>query len=728
MWLDRRTVTTGTTKSFEAPPSVDRWATRRHPLSPQGLTISPRLAIHLYVPAFLERLLSSEGFMPHGHCYLWDPGVLWTMAGTDLLIGAAYVSIALTLHRLVRRIRLPFSPVLLSFGVFIGACGATHLLAVLTLWYPAYRLSALVNVITTVASVATALWLLRLRDPIARFAEAARLSEQRRVDLEALTQQLEAHVRERNAALERTSAELMHQSQERQRVSNLLTVIATSSPDVIYVKDARSRLLYANPAALQLLGKPEAEVLGRTDTEILGPGGGGEAILDNDRAVMGSGQPLLLEEWVRREGVARLFASSKVPYRDEAGRVIGLFGISRDITERKEAEEAQRRAREASEASQAQLRAVFDAVSDGLVVTDMTGRFVLVNEAEARMVGYESSEAMKQDLSHFVAVFELTTLEGEIVPVPQWPISRVLRGEAIHDVELCGRRRDTGQCWTFSFSGQPVRGEGGEQLLAVIVTRDITEQKRAQRRIEEAVVSRDNFLTIASHELKTPLTSMKLQLATVARALGRPEGLESRRIEKLLMVSDRQIGRLTRLIEDMLDASRIHSGPVQLAPAPVDLADLLQRAVEHVEELCVAAGGRVPVPIDVQAEPLRGRWDPLRLEQSVANLLSNAVKYGAGRPIRVRGAREGDQALISVQDQGIGIDKEHQARIFERFERAVGPGISGLGVGLFIARRLVEAHGGTLQVESEPGEGATFTIRLPLAPPAAPPAPELAQA
>jgi PAS domain S-box-containing protein len=239
---------------------------------------------------------------------------------------------------------------------------------------------------------------------------------------------------------------------------------------------------------------------------------------------------------------------------------------------------------------------------------------------------------------------------------------------------------------------------------------------RLYREAQLAVRQRDEFLSVASHELKTPLTPLHLKLTTMARELQRlEESAGSERLRRHLEVAQRQVRKMAMLINALLDVSRLSQGKLKLEPTDMDLRELAgevaawfaSEAAQVGSELRVEGEARVP-----------GRWDRLRLEQVITNLLSNSIRYGAGRPILVRVEMEGDRARLVVRDEGIGIPLEAQERIFGKFERAVPEAHkAGLGLGLYITRGIVEALGGTIRVESRPGQGSTFTVDLPRATP-----------
>jgi len=224
---------------------------------------------------------------------------------------------------------------------------------------------------------------------------------------------------------------------------------------------------------------------------------------------------------------------------------------------------------------------------------------------------------------------------------------------------------------------------------------------------QAAIRARDEFLSIASHELRTPLTSLALQSESLRAKATR---LELDDVAKKAEVIRRNVDRLARLVASLLDLSRINAGRLELDLEPFDLAELAREVVGRFEDEARRAGCTLEL---VAPEPVSGSWDRLRLDQVLTNLVSNAIKYGPNQPVEVRVEGHGDRAILTVRDHGIGISLPDQARIFERFERAVSErSYGGFGLGLWIVREIVESLGGTVRVESAPGEGATFTVEL----------------
>jgi signal transduction histidine kinase len=256
--------------------------------------------------------------------------------------------------------------------------------------------------------------------------------------------------------------------------------------------------------------------------------------------------------------------------------------------------------------------------------------------------------------------------------------------------------------------------------LVPAVERELADaQARKERReafaaLEEAVKVRDEFISLASHELTTPLAAVRLQLQGLLRGLGDgdepPADLRTR-----LESAARNADRLSRLIEQLLEITRLTSGRLDLALTPCDFAAIVRASVETHSKQALRAG----TGIVVSAPPsLPGRWDRERLRVMVGNLLDNAIRYGGQEPVAVAVEDAGKSVRLSVRDHGIGIASEDQERIFDRFQRAVsGEHYAGLGLGLWLSRRIVESHGGTISVESAPGSGSNFVVTLPKAPP-----------
>ncbi|HET7824467.1 MAG TPA: ATP-binding protein [Anaeromyxobacter sp.] len=263
-------------------------------------------------------------------------------------------------------------------------------------------------------------------------------------------------------------------------------------------------------------------------------------------------------------------------------------------------------------------------------------------------------------------------------------------------------------------------GERGDELgvLARAITVTAADLVRANAELARSVHARDEFLSIASHELKTPLTALRLQLQNGQR---RWAERHSEPAPAWVAAALRQLDRLEALVAELLDLARIRAGRFQLRPERVDLSDLVRGVAERMREVLGRAGNTLDVAIE---EGIVLECDPTRLEQVVANLVANAGQHAPGTRVTVRALSRAGRAEIQVEDEGPGIPEEARERIFEAYEKVDGRSAQGLGLGLYIARQIVEAHGGAIAVVAAPSGGALFTVELPASPPASASAPQ----
>jgi len=394
------------------------------------------------------------------------------------------------------------------------------------------------------------------------------------------------------------------------------------------------------------------------------------------------------------------------PCYDESGQVTGGVGIVEDVT-------VQRRI-EAERATQAMLLdTLLRTAPIGMAFLDPQLRYVYINDQLARLNGHPPEEHM----GHKPA--DVLGHGGDQV---ERLLQQVLdSGKPLEKSELSSTGLGfPGPDRHWSVSYYPVHGQDGRLLGVGTVVEDISERKQAEqerirlfREAQEAVRVRDDFLTIASHELKTPLTPLSLRLANLERRLEHGEPVDP----SALRHARQHLLRLTALINDLLDASRIESGGLALHVQPTRL-DALAEHVIHVTEGLYDARHRILFHSSTPQLQVLG--DPYRLEQVVANLLENALKYSPdGGTIHVSLEQRGDMALLSVRDPGIGIPADQQQHLFERYFRARNVSTrsyGGLGLGLYICHDIVSRHGGRIWVESEVGRGSTFYVTLPTLP------------
>lgn len=244
----------------------------------------------------------------------------------------------------------------------------------------------------------------------------------------------------------------------------------------------------------------------------------------------------------------------------------------------------------------------------------------------------------------------------------------------------------------------------------------LAELRATQSELQNAVRMRDDFMSIVSHELRTPLNGLTLEihLRKLRLEQNRSEAFTLDKLRVMTERDERQIKSLTRLIDDMLDVSRIRTGKLSIRPQRCDLADLARRVLENLSAQAASAG--CSFDLEVEA-PLPVIVDEFRIEQVIANLLTNALRYGAGQPVSVRVSHRGEDACVEVCDRGMGISAADQARIFQQFERVASHEVpQGLGLGLYISEQIVRAHGGRIELVSQPGEGSCFSVLLPREP------------
>lgn len=544
------------------------------------------------------------------------------------------------------------------------------------------------------------------------------------------------------AALRASEAQAREARDRAVRERLLLDAVLEAAPVGIIVADANGRLLRMNPANARLWGAaPHSEGI-----EGYGEWKGWWA--DNGPR---HGQRVQAQEWAMARalrghtvlddvvdiepfepsGGRRTILNSGAPVRDAEGRIVGAVVAQMDITGRVAAENAMRMAqaraaeaevamRRAAEEERERLHALFTQAPVAIaIVSGPDYTIELANPLVCRLWGRTAEqllnrpvfealpEAAEQGFPQLLDEVRRTGVPfvGNEVPAR---FARLENG-ALEDVYL-------------NFVYQPLRNREGQVDGIMALATDVTEGVRSRQRVEalraeaeQAVRLRDEFLSVASHELKTPLTSLTLKLQSSARLIDRSGGAEDSERGAVEFMR-RQVRRLSDLVNDLLDVSRISSGRLTLELERVNLSELVGEITSRFEVEATRAG----CTIDVATAPdVVGTWDRLRLEQVLTNLLTNAIKYGAGKPIHVELEQDGGRAKLIVRDAGIGIAPEALGRIFGKFERAVSDRhYGGLGLGLFITHQIVEAMGGTIGVETELGHGATFKVELPLSPPA----------
>jgi PAS domain S-box-containing protein len=402
-------------------------------------------------------------------------------------------------------------------------------------------------------------------------------------------------------------------------------------------------------------------------------------------------------------------AETSLTFTLASGLALALLAVIRHLTVRSRRELALRAE---------WLTTTLRSIGDGVIATDAQGRVTFMNELAEELTGWTQAEAAEANLADVFSIRDEATRQPGPSPVRQVLETGRVQDLANHTMLLS---RD-GVERSIDDSAAPIRDDRGEMRGVVMVFRDVTrrrrdeaERERLNQELRENDARKDEFLAMLAHELRNPLAAIGGAVAVAKRA-----GDDRGRVDWAMEVVGRQVKHLSRLIEDLLDVSRITRGKIDLRLGLIEASTLLESAVESVRPLVEQRGHTLEVAIDRGS--LWMQADPTRFEQVVVNLLNNAAKYSEdGGRIEFSGSREGDEVVIVVRDRGFGISTEMLPRVFDLFiqgDRSLSRSEGGLGIGLTVVKKLVDLHGGTVAVESEgPGRGSTFVVRMPASAP-----------
>jgi PAS domain S-box-containing protein len=528
-------------------------------------------------------------------------------------------------------------------------------------------------------------------------------------------------VQEANRRLEAANQEVLRELSERKRAQEALvrsekwfSATLASVGDAVIATDMNGAVIFMNSAAESLTGWTHAEATGKpidsvfdiVNKETRRP-------VDNPvKKVFREGKVVgLADHTVLRSKSGREYdiEDSAAPILTNTREGLGVVLVFRDITEKKRAEAETKQQKDL-------LQMILGSITEGVVVADTDGKFLLFNSAAERFVGIGAIEATPDQWSQQYGSFRPDGVT--LFPPDELPLVRAMRGESVDAVELFIRNANVPDGRLLSITGRPLRGEDGTLKGGVVVLHDITLQKRAEETLvrakEEAELStkfKDQFLSTMSHELRTPLNAV----------LGFSDLLADERYGPLNDRQQRYVSHihaggkhLLKLINDILDLSKIEAGRMELTREDVTVASAFAEVISALYPLAEKKSQALVQQVDLN---LRVRADAMRFKQVLMNLVGNAIKFTPERGrIELAARKVDDRVKIEVRDDGPGIPAEQQQRIFEAFVRLTekGSATEGTGLGLAITSRLVELHGSKLEIESKPGEGTCFYFSLPL--------------
>jgi PAS domain S-box-containing protein len=719
----------------------------------------------------LAHALSSSGFMPHGMCYLWQPGILALHVISDSLITLAYFTIPFTLLYFVRKRRdLQFHWMFVCFAIFIVACGTTHLMEILTVWKPVYWLSGSVKAITALASVPTAILLARLiPDALALPSPSAlhrEIAERKRAeeDVRRANEALEARVAARTAQLEEMNRQLREEARQRQLAEEttresrqLLEAIINNSATVIYVKRLDGRYLLVNRRFEEIFHLKHGSILGRTDYDLF-ERSAADAFRAMDKRVLEADHPLTEEELAPQPDGPRAYLSVKAPLRDPTGEPFAIFGISTDITDRKRIEErllAQLAHMRLLDQTTKAIGEHQDLKSIYLIVLRSVEEHLFIDFAcigvrkpgEYRLsvscIGPKSLQSAAQiELAEDVRIDVdenglARCLGGELVYEPDISTSSVpftqrlartgLRSVVIapltveskaFGVMICARRTpgsfSSAECELVRQLAQHVALAAHQAELYDSLQRAYEDLRQSQQAVlqQERLRALGQMASGIAHDINNALSPAALYAQSL---LERETSLSAQSREHLAIIH-RAIEDVANTVARMREFYRPRES--QLKHVAVDANGVVQQVVELTRARWSDMPQERGIVIQLRTElepdlpPITGADSEIR--DAVTNLVLNAVDaMPEGGTLTLRALRDASsgRTCIEVADTGVGMDDSVRARCLEPFYTTKGE--RGTGMGLAMVYGMVQRHNAELKIESTPGAGTTMRILFP---------------
>jgi PAS domain S-box-containing protein len=642
----------------------------------------------------LTSLLGKAGYLPHGYCISWNPMLLWSMVGADVLIALSYYSIPAALLLLVKkRSDFPLNWVVVLFSLFILACGTTHVMDVWTIWRPDYGLLALTKIVTAGISVATAVALWPLLPKALAIPSVRALQES--------VEKYQVEARERMSA----ERDLLYAR------GGLELALARLGAGFIST-DRDGKVVQMNEAAQSMTGwsfeeargLPVLRVLRREGVDDQAPGADFFRYLEAQKAPLDVAYNVRVH---KKDGRLLPLTVTTTVLKDDHGEQRGLAAIFQDRSESLR-----------SMAETTRLTALVEGSADAIIGTRLDGTVTAWNKGAETLLGHSAQVALGRPYASLVPLHDANVGNNSAV-------TQVLNGARPEAVERELRSPD-GTVRVVSERVSPVEDGQGALVGVSHILRDVTANRRAEslrqlrdqlhaenERMLEASRMKNEFLANMSHELRTPLNA----IIGFSRLLGENDvTVPAKQRREFLGFIHSSGQHLLRLINDILDLSKVESGTFEYYPEPVNLGVLAADLVAVVKPLAEARS--LTVDVDISPSLTDVEADPARLKQILFNYVSNALKFSRpGERVTVRMRPEGEEAFrIEVEDRGIGISERDVAKLFVEFQQ-LDSGASkrhqGTGLGLALTRKLVAAQGGTTGVCSELGVGSVFHAVLP---------------
>jgi PAS domain S-box-containing protein len=668
----------------------------------------------------LRDFFSSPDFMPHGYCYLWQPGLVWLHVLSDSLIALAYFSIPVALIYFIRKRRdLPFDWMFVCFGAFILACGATHAMEVWNVWHGAYWLAGIIKAVTAAVSLVTAVLLVRLipQAMSLRSPEVLRLeiAERKRAE-EALSRaknDLELRVQERTTELSNTNDDLVGQilqrnlaEEELRRTEERFRLLIERVEDyAIFILDPTGRVASWNVGAQRIQGYSAQEMIGQHFSRFYPQDNGSRGKPEQALREAAAEGRFEEEGWRVRKDGSHFWANVVLTaLRDPRGGLVGFSKITRDLTERKRIEEALR-------ASEEQLRIAQKASGSGAWDWNPRTGVCVWSEDHSRIFGLPPESVAPT----WESGFELVLPDDR--PRLQATVLQALKPEGELEVEYRIQRRDGQVRWVMS-KGRTYCGDEGRPIRMIGLTQDITDRKNLEQALQKTqseiarlsrVLTMGELTSSIAHEVNQPLAAVVTNGDACLRwlTLDPPNICKARDSVVWIIKEGKRAAKVIKRIRAMAKNT-----PPQKAALGVN------EVIEEVLGLVNSELSRNRVSLQTQlASQLPGvLGDRVQLQQVILNLISNgieamnAITQGPKELAISTNAVENDQVLITVRDSGTGLTPKLAERLFEAFFTTKNEGV---GLGLSISRTIVEAHGGRLWAVANDDHGATFHFTLP---------------